>query len=191
MTRRKIVLAGAVLATLTLTGATVAALGFRSEEQNRKAALAAPATFKVDRIVVEKSARRMSLLYKGKVVRRYDIGLGFTPDGHKRKEGDGKTPEGAYTIDARNPKSAYHLSLRVSYPNRQDKAYARKRGFSPGGDIFIHGQPNGTALLFRWLNALGLYNRGDWTHGCIAVTNAEMREIWANVKTGTPIIIKP
>lgn len=161
------------------------------EEQNRQRALSAKAVYPVDRIVVEKGARRLTLFHRGKAVRRYSIQLGFNPKGHKQREGDGRTPVGHYRIDARNPRSAFHLSLRISYPDAKDRARAKAAGVSPGGDIFIHGEPNGTGWLHRWLHFVGLSERGDWTHGCIAVTNSQMREIWASVKTGTPIEIRP
>ena len=107
----------------------------------------------------------------------YDIGLGFTPEGHKQFEGDGKTPEGTYYISHRNPKSRYHLSLGVSYPNDADRAYAKAAGKSAGGDIMVHGGPPRKT------------NKRDWTAGCIAVTDREIEEIYAMVKPGTPIYI--
>jgi murein L,D-transpeptidase YafK len=113
------------------------------------------------------------------------VALGFAPEKHKEREGDGRTPEGAYTIDARNPKSAFHLSLRVSYPDARDKAQAAALGVPPGGDIYIHGQPNGPGKWF-----VGHPGR-DWTTGCIAVTDDEMREIWSLVPTGARIVIHP
>jgi murein L,D-transpeptidase YafK len=139
----------------------------------------------IDRIVVEKGARRMHLLDHGKTVKTYRIGLGRDPEGHKRQEGDSRTPEGVYIIDARNPESRFHLSLRISYPNAEDRRRAASRGVPPGGDIFIHGLPNGDGDAGRD------YAGRDWTDGCIAVTNAEIREIWAMVKDGTPIEIRP
>jgi len=191
MTSRPVRSGFAIAAAVLVLATTASAYGFWAEKENRRAALKARATFKVDRIVVEKAARRMTLRYRGRIVREYRIGLGFNPHGHKQQEGDGRTPEGLYRIDARNPRSGFHLSIRVSYPNTADRARARKRGVSPGGDIFIHGEPNGRGWLIRALSWLGLYHRGDWTLGCIAVTNREMREIWANVRTGTPIEIRP
>jgi hypothetical protein len=103
-----------------------------------------------------------------------------TPDGHKERSGDGRTPEGVYWIDRRNPRSEYFLSLGVSYPNAADVARARAMGVDPGGDIFIHGEP-----------IRGAWHRGknDWTAGCIAVSNAEIEEIWAMVPTGTQVTI--
>ena len=137
----------------------------------------------VDRIVVEKSQRRMDLMSGDAVVRSYVIALGFAPEGDKRREGDGKTPEGKYVIEGRNPSSAFHLSLKISYPDAADRVAAAERGVSPGGNIFIHGAPNG------WL--LPGQPPGDWTLGCIAVTKAEIEEIWRLVPDGTPVEIRP
>jgi murein L,D-transpeptidase YafK len=132
----------------------------------------------VTRLVVNKGEREMFLYHNRRVLKRYDVDLGFAPAGHKAFEGDGKTPEGEYHIDRRNPDSAFHLSLGVSYPNEQDIAFARAHGKSPGGDIFIHGEPSLLGFL-----------KPDWTAGCIAVTNREMEDVYAMVRTGTPITI--
>ncbi len=134
----------------------------------------------VTRVIVEKGDRKMYLMHHDKVLKSYNIELGFAPLGHKQIEGDGKTPEGEYIIDRRNPNSDFHLSLGISYPNAQDRARALALGKSPGGDIFIHGKPNkksGTGP--------------DWTAGCISVKNREMERIYAMVKNGTPISLKP
>lgn len=136
-----------------------------------------------DSIVVFKSERKMILYYRNKPLKTYGISLGDSPVGHKEKEGDEKTPEGLYSISGRNPNSKYHLSLRISYPNEQDKLNAEKNGCSPGGDIMIHGLPNATGFLEDY------YTGNDWTDGCIAVTNEEIEEIWGAVKDGTPIFI--
>ncbi|MCU1235990.1 MAG: ErfK/YbiS/YcfS/YnhG [Candidatus Solibacter sp.] len=130
-------------------------------------------------IVVHKGRREMLLLRGESILRQYSIALGPNPTGHKVQEGDGRTPEGRYTIDYRNPKSKYHLSLHISYPNAGDIACAREAGVSPGGDIMIHGLKGATPTP------------GDWTQGCIAVTNEEMEEIWSLVPDGTPIVIEP
>lgn len=142
-----------------------------------------PLTGQVDRVIIEKSARRMQLVQDGKVVRSYEIALGFAPDGDKDRQGDGRTPEGEFTIDRRNDRSAFHLSLGLDYPHPEDRARAAAGGYSPGGDIFIHGQPNALSERFKL--------RGDWTAGCIAVTNIEMREIWAVTPIGTKVEIRP
>lgn len=134
----------------------------------------------VTRVVVHKETRKMYLLHHDRALKTYDIDLGFAPDGPKQREGDGKTPEGYYYIDRRNPDSRFHLSLGISYPNARDVEVARRGGFNPGGDIFIHGESPITRL------------RGpDWTWGCISVTNEEMEEIYVMVRTGTPITIYP
>ncbi|MDZ4096321.1 MAG: L,D-transpeptidase family protein [Paracoccaceae bacterium] len=134
----------------------------------------------VTSIQVHKGARQMYLLHEGKVLKTYKIALGFAPEGHKQIEGDGKTPEGTYFIDRRNPNSNFHLSLGVSYPNEQDIARALAAGEDPGGDIFVHGRSHWRDL-----------NKGDWTAGCIAVRDAEMDEVYAMVKLGTTIHILP
>lgn len=134
---------------------------------------------RADRIVVHKGRREMLLLRGNAILRTYRIALGRDPTGHKQREGDGRTPEGDYLIDRRNPRSRYHLGLHISYPNEADRARAAEAGVDPGGDIMIHGlKPDHPC-------------RGDWTHGCIAVTNAEMEEIWSLVPDGTPIRIEP
>lgn len=133
----------------------------------------------VTRIQVFKSQRYMQLLHEKTLLRAYKFQLGFEPKGHKSQEGDGKTPEGAYVIDRRNPNSQFHLSIGISYPNATDYAAARARGVSPGGDIFIHGTPK---------RAQG---QKDWTWGCIAVTNDEMEEIYSMVQIGTKIFLYP
>ena len=142
-------------------------------------------TFVADTIKVFKARREMHLLTDGKVMASYRIALGGVPLGHKHQEGDERTPEGRYVIDWRNPQSRYFLSLHISYPDEIDRKNAAERGVSPGGDIMIHGQPNGFAAGSPVLQKM------DWTNGCIAVTNAQMQEIWDSVPDGTPIEIKP
>ncbi len=144
----------------------------------------APADQQADAIHVDKSDRQLTLLRNGAPIRTYQISMGGNPEGHKTQEGDERTPEGTYIIDWRNQNSIAHLSLHISYPNADDIAQAEARGVSPGGNIMIHGILNG-------LGALGPLQRyWDWTNGCIAVTNAEMREIWSLVPNGTPITIR-
>jgi murein L,D-transpeptidase YafK len=140
---------------------------------------------KADQVVVVKSQRTLTLLSQGKVLGTYKVALGGTPVGGKEQEGDHKTPEGHYILDRRNPKSRFYKSIHVSYPNWQDKQRASQHGVSPGGDIMIHGLPNG----FGWLVAT--HRNMDWTDGCVAVTDAEMDEIWELVPDGTPIDIRP
>jgi murein L,D-transpeptidase YafK len=138
-----------------------------------------------DLVVVEKANRVLTLYAKRKAIKTYRIALGGNPVGHKEQEGDSRTPEGRYVIDAKNPWSSFHLSLHISYPDRNDRRVARKKGVSPGGAIMIHGTPEGLAMV----QATGLMR--DWTAGCIAVTNAEIEEIYRAVRTGTPIVIRP
>ena len=145
----------------------------------------------VTQVLVDKTARKMWLLNGKKVLKKYDIDLGFAPTGHKFQEGDGRTPEGVYRIDRRNPNSAFHLSIGISYPNIRDIAKARTAGVSPGGDIFIHGEPVQKSRKTWNFQLFADKNKADWTSGCIAVTNKEMEEIYAMVKFGTPILIKP
>jgi murein L,D-transpeptidase YafK len=134
--------------------------------------------------VIDKSDRRMDLLApKDAVVRSYKIALGFAAEGDKAQEGDGRTPEGRYVIEGRNPDSAFHLSLKISYPDVADRADAAERNVDPGGDIFIHGAPN-------WWVLPGT-PPSDWTQGCIAVTDAEIEEIWTLARDGTPVEISP
>jgi murein L,D-transpeptidase YafK len=171
----------ALLALLAALGVVVAALVMPPEGIPKPRL--PPLTGEVDRIVIEKAARRMQLFQDGKSVRIYRIALGFAPEGDKVRQGDGKTPEGEFTIDRRNDQSAFHLSLGLDYPRPEDIERARAGGYDPGGDIFIHAQPNGLAEGFKL--------KGDWTAGCIAVTNAEMREIWAVTLIGTKVEILP
>ncbi len=160
---------------LTFAGMTV--LGGCAAQTDMSRLYAGP---KVKSVQVQKGARVLLLLNDGEILRAYKIDLGFAPAGSKEFEGDGRTPEGRYTIDRRNPESDFFLSLGISYPNRADIAAARAAGRDPGGDIFIHGQMPRFAR--RALSR-------DWTAGCIAVDNSEMREIYWMVPVGTPITI--
>ncbi len=137
-----------------------------------------------DRVIVNKSARELLLLRGESVLRRYRVALGREPLGPKQIEGDGRTPEGAYRIDGRNPGSRFHLALHVSYPDEADRARAREMGAEPGGDIMIHGLRNGE-------DAASTRHPADWTEGCIAVTDDEIEEIWRIVPDGTPVEINP
>lgn len=136
-------------------------------------------------ILIEKGARQLTLLKDGKPLRTYEMSLGTNPVGHKQQEGDRRTPEGVYAIDFKNRRSRFHLALRISYPNAEDRVRAQSHGVSPGSDIMIHGIRNGLG----WLGNLHLSH--DWTDGCVAVTNPEIQEIWAMVDVGTPVEIKP
>ena len=133
----------------------------------------------VTSVVVNKGARRMYLLHHQDILKEYKVDLGFAPAGKKQFEGDGKTPEGTYLIDRRNPNSSFFLSLGISYPNSKDIARAKAAGMKPGGEIFIHGQPNRERAKGQ-----------DWTAGCIAVKNEEMSEIYAMVQNGTVITLR-
>ena len=130
-------------------------------------------------VEVHKAERKLYLLHGTRVLKTYDIALGFAPQGHKQFEGDGKTPEGVYFISHRNPDSQYHLSLGISYPNPNDVQFAQLAGKPAGGEIFIHGAANGKP------------DRRDWTAGCIAVTDKEIERIYAMVDPGTPINLLP
>jgi murein L,D-transpeptidase YafK len=160
---------------------------------------------KIDKVEVFKAERRVELITMTKngpqTVKSYDMSLGFEPLGHKTQEGDGKTPEGLYTLDWKNANSKYHLSIRVSYPNQADRDQARDRGVSPGGEIFIHGMPNNTKP-WAWLispafngsvNEMihSILQDFDWTLGCVAFRNKDIEEIYKAIKIPTPIEIFP
>ena len=138
-----------------------------------------------DKVLVKKQQRNLFLLKQGRVLKQYSISLGGDPIGHKIEQGDAKTPEGEYILDWKNQHSHYFLAIHISYPNAKDRTIAKELGVSPGGDIMIHGLPNGLG----WFNFL--FNGWDWTNGCIAVSNGEMQEIWNSVAPGTPIEIVP
>jgi murein L,D-transpeptidase YafK len=137
----------------------------------------------IDRIVVEKAARRMVVYREGQALREYRVALGFLPKGAKTRQGDGKTPEGRFRVDRLNAQSSYHLSLGLDYPQAADVQRASAGSYDPGGDIFIHGQPNAlpddTVL------------KGDWTAGCIALSNAEIREVFVATAIGTLVEVRP
>lgn len=142
----------------------------------------------VDRVAVYKRKRLLQLCRGDSVLRVYQIALGKEPKGHKTREGDSRTPEGRYVLDWRNPESQYHLSIHISYPNERDKKRADSLRVSPGGDIMIHGYPEGvSASMWSRYWFLGR----DWTDGCIAVSNEAMDEIWESVRNGTAIDIYP
>lgn len=146
---------------------------------------AAARSEQADRIRVSKADRQLHLLRDGAIIRSYRIAMGSNWDqGHKQAEGDERTPEGSYVVDWRNPRSMAHLSLHISYPAPKDQQAAAQAGHDPGGNIMIHGLPNG------WGFMAPVHRLVDWTDGCIAVTNAEMREIWSLVANGTPIDIE-
>lgn len=165
----------AVIATLVIVDVALAAT---SSDPNNEKIIA-------NWILVEKSARRLTLLHNGLPLKRYKISLGRNPIGNKEEQGDNKTPEGVYKIDWRNKQSLFHRALHISYPTPDEVERARRRGVSPGGDILIHGLPNGRG----WIGSLHSYL--DWTRGCIAVTDEEIDEIWDAVPDGTSVEIRP
>jgi len=140
---------------------------------------------KADKVVVIKSKRVILLMNNGEILRAYRVSLGKQPVGRKTRQGDQKTPEGTYVIDSRITDSKFYLALHISYPNDSDVKNAQRLGVEPGGDIMIHGLPNGLGKKVGKLHRLT-----DWTDGCIAVTNSEIEEIWQMVSDGTPIEIK-
>ncbi len=138
-----------------------------------------------DLVVVEKAKRKLHLLESGAAFRSFDIALGIQPVGDKKMEGDFRTPEGRYSLDARNPNSEFFLSIHVSYPDENDRREARAMGVDPGGAIMIHGQPNVPTQSEVY------YRTQDWTNGCIAVSNSDMIDIWLMTEDNTPIEIRP
>lgn len=138
-----------------------------------------------DQVVISKSERKLLLLKDGDVLRTMDIALGLLPEGDKKTEGDFHTPEGSYMLTKRNPASEYFLSIQISYPNEEDLREAREQGVDPGGQIMIHGQPNNPR------HSPAYYRTTDWTNGCIAVSNADMVDIWLMTSKNTPVVISP
>jgi murein L,D-transpeptidase YafK len=140
---------------------------------------------KADLVVVSKSESRLYLERAGRRFASFKVVFGANPKGHKQQEGDERTPEGSYVLDSKNPNSAFHKSIHISYPNAADRAAAKSRGVSPGGDVMIHGQKNG----WGWLAPIS--QLFDWTDGCVALRNSDMDEVWNSVDVGTPIEIRP
>ena len=138
-----------------------------------------------DRVLIEKSQRKLYLIKDDVTFRSFDIALGIRPVGDKLAEGDFKTPEGRYTLDTRNPNSDFFLSIHVSYPSVRDRRAAQQNGVDPGGAIMIHGQPNTPTASEAY------YRTQDWTNGCIAVSNSDMIDIWLMTGQNTPIEIRP
>jgi murein L,D-transpeptidase YafK len=144
-----------------------------------------PSGTAIDRIIVEKSLKRLSIFRDGERIKTYRVALGRNPVGPKQQEGDMKTPEGVYKIDGRNAQSSFHLALHISYPSDEDDRRAAERGVSAGYDIMIHGIQNGQG----WIGAFHRWK--DWTAGCIAVTDEEIEELWRVTPDGTTIEIRP
>lgn len=172
-------LASIVLVSIGLISVSVLAFSKNTSRQNQTI----PADITIDKFYVDKSERVLKLLSQDEVIKTYHIALGGRPIGHKRQEGDERTPTGHYQLDYKNEKSSYYRSIHVSYPNAADKAQAKRRGVDAGGDIMIHGQKNGFGHL------AALTQQRDWTNGCIAVTDQEMDEIMAVYRVGMPIEI--
>lgn len=172
-------------AAILLLAGLVLALGLEFSQFLRATPALADQNEQATLVLIEKGARQLTLERNGQVLARYAVALGSDPIGQKQKEGDGQTPEGVYAVDFKHPRSRYHLALRISYPDQQARETALRAGVSPGGDIMIHGIRNGLG----WL--AGLHRNRDWTDGCIAVTNAEICEIWSRVPDGTRVEIRP
>ena len=163
-------------ATVLVLGAVLGALPAHATSEVLQAA---------DAVLVVKSEHRLYLLRAGQPFKSYRVAFGLNPAGHKEREGDYRTPEGAYRLDARNSQSDYFLSIHVSYPNEQDEAHARRNRWKPGGSIMIHGLPNVPR------KSPDYYRTADWTDGCIALNNDDMLEVWLLTHTNTPIEIRP
>ncbi|WP_197426994.1 L,D-transpeptidase family protein [Noviluteimonas gilva] len=146
----------------------------------------AKATY-ADKILVDKSERRLWVIVDGKTVATYRIGLGLSPAGHKQREGDKKTPEGHYVLDYKNATSAFYRSIHISYPNAEDRARAKRQGVPPGGAIMIHGEANDPRIRA----AVAAYPSRDWTDGCISLSNADMLALWNQVRVPIPVEIRP
>ncbi|WP_339514659.1 L,D-transpeptidase family protein [Pseudomonas sp. RL_15y_Pfl2_60] len=140
---------------------------------------------RIDKVLILKSERKLQLISKGQPFKSYRVSLGKKPQGHKQFEGDQRTPEGIYWLDWRKTSDNYQLSMHISYPNARDQAFARSKGLSAGGMIMIHGTPIDEEYPEWYFSTL------DWTNGCIAMKNTDMREIWSLVKDGTLIEIRP
>jgi len=163
-----------------LIAALIVVLGLAWQDWQQRQSLHLPT---IDHILVDKAARRMTVFSGGHAIQTFaGIQLGDVPIGQKHFEGDERTPEGQYRIDFRNPESSYHLSLRISYPDAAASAFAAAKGLSPGGEIYIHGQPN-------WLPLGRLM--GDWTDGCVALSNPQIEAVWKAVAVGTTVEIRP
>ena len=144
-----------------------------------------PSATQADRIVVVKSTHIMTLYRGDEPLHQYKVALGRGPKGPKKRQGDHKTPEGQYVVDSKNAHSRFHLALHLSYPNAEDRGRAAQEHVNPGGDVEIHGLPSTFAFFGSLQSAI------DWTDGCIAVSNAQIEEIWKLVPVGTKVEILP
>ncbi|HET9693794.1 MAG TPA: L,D-transpeptidase family protein [Steroidobacteraceae bacterium] len=167
------------------SGAVPGLPGASPETMRGRGAGSTSAFEQADKVLVDKSDRKLYLLRHDRVVAEYPVKLGLNPYGHKQQEGDFRTPEGKYTLSRRNPRSEFFLAIQVSYPNREDAAWAKENGWSPGGLIMIHGQPNVPK------RPADFYANRDWTDGCIALSNADMVDVWLRTSLGIPIEIRP
>jgi murein L,D-transpeptidase YafK len=170
---------------IVLAGAPAAAATSAKKLSPLASAMSRPKTYSADSMVLDKSERRLTMYHRGELVKEYEVALGKEPVGQKFYRGDGRTPEGLYYIEGRNPQSKYHLALRISYPSDADRKRAARLGNTAGGDIMIHGLPPAFATVGA------LHRQQDWTLGCVAVTNEEIEEIWRSVPNGAWIQIKP
>jgi murein L,D-transpeptidase YafK len=140
---------------------------------------------KADRVLVDKSESRLYLIRNNEVFASFRVKFGANPKGHKQQLGDERTPEGKYTLGYKNAGSSFYKSIHISYPNASDQEVARKLGVSPGGDIMVHGQPNG------WGGYSPIIQLFNWTDGCVGLKNSDMDSVWDAVEPGTPIEIRP
>ena len=172
-----------ILAALAL--GSMATVAWAAPRAGRIALLGDPHLPQVQYILVKKAARRLYLMNGDTVVRSFRVHLGLMPEGPKERSGDYRTPVGWYHLERRDPRSDYFLSIQISYPNRADRARARAHHWQPGGEIMIHGLPN------RLHGPLSYYQHSDWTDGCIAVSDADMMQIWMMTRDGMRIDIQP
>ncbi|SKC58309.1 L,D-transpeptidase family protein [Ohtaekwangia koreensis] len=144
-----------------------------------------PPNTKIDKLIVNKAERTMTAFSNGRVIKVYTVSLGQNAVGDKEYEGDKRTPEGKYIINAKNPNSGYYKNLGISYPDKAVLQEAKSKGMKPGGEVKIHGLKNGNGFIGKF------HRMRNWTAGCIAVTNNEMEELYTAVSVGTPIVINP
>lgn len=182
--RRSAAVFAILLASTSASGMSIhPTAGLMSGDTQAKTPYRPPTPGMANRILIKKAERRLYLMRDDAIMRSYPIALGFKPLGHKREEGDGRTPEGRYRLDWRNDRSAYYKALHIAYPNSRDRRRARAEGRRPGGMIMIHGEPRGRSAA----PAI----EGDWTLGCIAVSNPAMDVIWRSTANGIPVEILP
>src|SRR5688572_5950517 len=144
-----------------------------------------PAETRINKILIRKNDREMDVYSNESLIKTFSISLGGNPYGHKQVQGDQRTPEGRYFVDSKNNRSGYHKNLGISYPNKNEKGEAKRKGIDPGGEIKIHGIRNGFGFI-------GKFQRWyDWTDGCVALTDQEIDELYKSVEIGTPVEILP